>query len=158
MPSSYEHAKDVFLRAVSMPAGQRKRFVAEACGTDARLRQEVESLIAFHEGTDHPAPPPPAADTAVPRFAAGQVFAGRYRMIARLGHGGMGEVWRADDLVLGTPVALKFIRSASEGTRAGILNEVRLARKITHPAVCRVFDVGEADEHVFFSMELVRGE
>ena len=79
-------------------------------------------------------------------------------MITRLGRGGMGEVWRADDLVLETPVALKLIRS-SDGRRAErILNEVRLARQITHPAVCRVFDVGEADGEVFFSMELVRGE
>jgi serine/threonine-protein kinase len=70
----------------------------------------------------------------------------------------MGEVWRADDLVLGTPVALKFIRSSANAAPASILNEVRLARKITHPAVCRVFDVGESDGEFFFTMELVRGE
>jgi hypothetical protein len=117
----------------------------------------VESLLSFHEEGVSTGPPI-GTDTNPPRFAAGQVFAGRYRMIARLGRGGMGEVWRADDLTLGTPVALKFIRSATAGTRGGILNEVRLARKITHPAVCRVFDVGEDHGEVFLSMELVRGE
>ena len=84
--------------------------------------------------------------------------AGRYRMIARLGKGGMGEVWRADDLVLETPVALKLIYSADPEARKRILDEVRLARQITHPAICRVFDVGEGEGEVFYSMELVHGE
>ena len=79
-------------------------------------------------------------------------------MIARVGRGGMGDVWRADDLMLETPVALKLIRSASPPARIRILQEVRLARQITHPAVCRVFDVGEAGETIFFSMEFVQGE
>ena len=85
------------------------------------------------------------------------MFAGRYRMIARVGRGGMGDVWRADDLILETPVALKLIHSASPSDRSRILQEVRLARQITHPAVCRVFDVGEAGETIFFSMEFVQG-
>ena len=159
MSSSPSRAKDVFLQALSVPADRRAAFLADACGTDARLRQEVESLLAFHEEgesadpTPAPTPTPPAA-----RFAAGQLFAGRYRVVARLGRGGMGEVWHVDDLMLGIPVALKFIRSAREGAVAAILNEVRLARAITHPAVCRVFDAAEADGEVFFSMELVRGE
>src|SRR5436190_716120 len=79
-------------------------------------------------------------------------------MIARIGRGGMGDVWRADDLVLEAPVALKLMHSASPSDRSRILQEVRLARQITHPAVCRVFDVGESSETIFFSMEFVRGE
>ena len=105
--------------------------------------------------------PPPADAAALPdavRYLPGHVLAGRYRMIARLGKGGMGEVWRADDLVLGTPVALKIIYSADAEARTRILNEVRLARQITHPAICRVFDVGEGTGEVFYSMELVNGE
>jgi tetratricopeptide (TPR) repeat protein len=92
-------------------------------------------------------------------FAAGDVFAaGRYRMVARLGQGGMGEVWRADDLVLGIPVALKLMRSTTTAGQVLVLNEVRLARRITHPAVCRVFDIGEERGQLFLSMELVQGE
>ncbi len=105
-------------------------------------------------------PPPadlsPAADAA--RYLPGHVLASRYRMISRLGKGGMGEVWRADDLVLETPVALKLIYSADPEARKLILSEVRLARQITHPAICRVFDVGEGANEVFYSMELVDGE
>ena len=91
-------------------------------------------------------------------FHPGALFAGRYRLIARIGRGGMGDVWRADDLVLETPVALKIIHSTGPDARARILNEVRLARQITHPSVCRVFDVGEGGGRVFLSMELVQGE
>jgi serine/threonine protein kinase len=100
----------------------------------------------------------PASDTAGSSFTPGAVLAGRYRMVTRIGRGGMGEVWRADDLILNTPIALKFVESASDTDRAQVLREVRLARQITHPAVCRVFDVGDADGKIFYSMELVKGE
>ncbi len=157
MSSQHQRAKALFLAALERPAADRAAFLADACGDDASLRHEVESLLAFHEDTDargaEEPPPPPE-----PMFAPGDVFAGRYRMITRLGRGGMGDVWRADDLVLATPVALKLILGASPEGRERILNEVRLARQITHPNICRVFDVGEADGWVFFSMELVRGE
>jgi tetratricopeptide (TPR) repeat protein len=88
----------------------------------------------------------------------GTLFAGRYRMVTCLGRGGLGEVWRADDLVVATPVALKIIDSITPEIRERILEEVRLARRITHPAVCRVFDVGETEGCVFYSMELIDGE
>jgi len=157
MSSLHARAKELFLAALSRPADDRDAFLATACGDDIALRQEVESLLRFHDEEDvddDPAPSPPAQEA----FAAGDVFAGRYRMITRIGRGGMGDVWQADDLVLETPVALKLIRSASPAARARIRNEVRLARQITHPAVCRVFDVGDAGDEVFFSMEFVRGE
>ena len=160
MLSSHQRAKELFLDALTRPPTERAAFLAQACCGDQELRREVDSLLAFHDDDEEAddAPPAPVEETGVPRFSAGQVVASRYRIIARLGRGGMGEVWRADDLVLGTPVALKFIRSAGDGTSASILHEVRLARKITHSAVCRVFDVAEADGDLFFSMEFVCGE
>ncbi|MEQ1909138.1 MAG: serine/threonine-protein kinase, partial [Vicinamibacterales bacterium] len=92
------------------------------------------------------------------RFVPGVVFAGRYRMVTRVGQGGMGEVWQADDLVLETPVAIKLVRASSDEQRARLLREVRLARQITHSGVCRVFDAGESEGIVFYSMEFVDGE
>jgi serine/threonine protein kinase len=94
----------------------------------------------------------------VSRFPPGHLFANRYRMIAPIGQGAMGEVWRAEDQTLQTEVALKLIGSTDEEGRERILKEVRLARQVTHPAVCRVFDVGESEGHVFYSMELVEAE
>src|ERR1700733_13063882 len=92
------------------------------------------------------------------RFLPGRLLAGRYRIIALLGRGGMGEVYRADDLTLGQPVALKFL--PEEATKDETLlerfrNEVRLSRRVSPPNVCRVYDVGEVDGHTFFTMKSV---
>lgn len=95
------------------------------------------------------------------RFVPGAVLAGRYRIIALLGCGGMGEVYRADDLSLGQQVALKFLPpslAANPGAVERFRNEVRIARQISHPNVCRVYDIGEADGRLFLSMEYVDGE
>lgn len=105
-----------------------------------------------------PVPAPSSPPGASDRFMPGVVFADRYRMVTCLGQGGMGEVWQADDLVLGTPVAIKLLHSTDSDQRERLLREVRLARQVTHPGVCRVFDIGEADGAVFYSMEYIDGE
>src|SRR5215471_5740912 len=95
------------------------------------------------------------------RFLPGTTLAQRYRIVALLGKGGMGEVYRADDLTLGQPVALKFLPEAAardEDARARFRNEVRTARRVSHPDVCRVYDVGEVNGQTFLSMEYVDGE
>jgi serine/threonine-protein kinase len=89
------------------------------------------------------------------------MVAGRYRIVGLLGRGGMGEVYRADDLKLGQPVALKFLpeeMQKSEDRLRRFLDEVRLALRITHPNVCRVYDIGEVDSQHYISMEYVDGE
>jgi serine/threonine protein kinase len=95
------------------------------------------------------------------RFLPGRLIAGRYRIIALLGKGGMGEVYRADDLTLGQAVAMKFLpeeATRDEGLLERFRNEVRTARKVSHPNVCRVYDVGEVEGQTFFTMEYVDGE
>jgi len=95
------------------------------------------------------------------RFLPGRLVASRYRIIALLGKGGMGEVYRADDLTLGQAVALKFLPDEAghdEGLLERFRNEVRIARRVSHPNVCRVYDVGEVDGQTFFTMEYVDGE
>jgi len=95
------------------------------------------------------------------RFLPGRLLAGRYRIIALLGKGGMGEVYRADDLTLGQQVALKFLpdeAARDHGLLERFKNEVRIARRVSHPNVCRVYDVGDVDGHNFFTMEYVDGE
>jgi serine/threonine-protein kinase len=95
------------------------------------------------------------------RFVAGTLVAGRYRIISLLGCGGMGEVYRATDLTLAQPVALKFLARSgpeSHGMLERFHNEVRVARQVSHPNVCRVYDVGEADGVPYISMEYVDGE
>jgi serine/threonine-protein kinase len=95
------------------------------------------------------------------RFAPGTVLGGRYRIVERLGRGGMGEVYRADDLKLGQTVALKFLPAELDRDPARLMqlhNEVRMARQVSHPNVCRVYDIDEVDGHTFISMEYVDGE
>ena len=95
------------------------------------------------------------------RFVPGTLLAGRYRIVSMLGKGGMGEVYRAEDLTLDQPVALKFLPEgvmSNPNVLARFRNEVRVARQVSHPNVCRVYDVGEIDGHVFLSMEYVDGE
>jgi eukaryotic-like serine/threonine-protein kinase len=94
-------------------------------------------------------------------FTPGTVLAERYRIIGLIGRGGMGEVYRADDLKLGQPVALKFLPkhlSADKGRLERFFAEVRNARQVAHPNVCRVYDIAEIDGEHFLSMEYVDGE
>src|ERR1700720_4365500 len=91
-------------------------------------------------------------------FAAGTGLVDRYRIIGLLGRGGMGEVYRADDLKLGQPVALKFLPRAfpaDAARRDRFFAEVRLSRQVSHPNVCRVYDVGEIEGQHYLSMEYV---
>ncbi|HEY0159161.1 MAG TPA: serine/threonine-protein kinase [Thermoanaerobaculia bacterium] len=95
------------------------------------------------------------------RFIPGDVVAGRYRIVGLLGRGGMGEVYRADDLKLAQPVALKFLAESLSSNGAALARfhrEVSLSRQISHRHVCRVYDIGEHAGMHFLSMEYVRGE
>jgi serine/threonine-protein kinase len=108
----------------------------------------------------------PVAVTSAPmptghRFAPGAIVAGRYRLIALLGRGGMGEVYRAEDLTLNQPVALKFLPegvTVDPARLAQFHNELRIARQVSHKNVCRLYDLGEADGRRFLTMEYVDGE
>jgi serine/threonine-protein kinase len=98
---------------------------------------------------------------ALIRFTPGTLLLGRYRIVSPLGKGGMGEVYRADDVRLGQPVALKFLPAAlaaEPGRLERLVDEVRIGRQISHPNVCRLYDIAEADGHHFLVMEYVDGE
>lgn len=120
--------------------------------------------------------PPTATGTTVPRrkrggssdvdarhgrFTPGDVVARRYRIVERIGQGGMGEVYHAEDLTLDQSVALKFLPERLSGDPRllqALKREVRTARQISHPHVCRVYDITEVDGLCFLSMEYLRGE
>ncbi len=120
----------------------------------------------------HPNPPAPQAvprpaphssgdGQSEGRFVTGQMLAGRYRIVGLLGKGGMGEVYKAEDLKLKQTVALKFLPESialDGGMLARFHNEVRIARQVAHPNVCRVYDIGEVEGLSFLSMEFIDGE
>jgi len=125
--------------------GSAGKPATAATGTRASTSSHTSSSALLHAG----------------RFLPGSLLAGRYRIVALLGQGGMGEVYRADDLTLGQPVALKFLPEQAAHDPALLerfRGEVRISRKVSHPNVCRVYDVGEVDGQTFFTMEYVDGE
>lgn len=126
-----------------------------------------ETVPPPSESSRHSSKPQPAgvsdSNTSAERerFAPGLVIGGRYRIVSRLGRGGMGEVYRADDQRLGTSVALKFLpvaRSLDPVWRDRLLSEVKVAREVTHSNVCRVFDLEEHGGQFFLSMQYIDGE
>jgi tetratricopeptide (TPR) repeat protein/tRNA A-37 threonylcarbamoyl transferase component Bud32/DNA-directed RNA polymerase subunit RPC12/RpoP len=146
------------------------------CGARYRrgARPTVSSAPPPPAPAEAPAENPPAVRTtpiaqqrrvATPVFEAGDLIGGRYRVRAFLAQGGMGEVYEAEDQELRVEVALKTIRprdSEDDVALERLKREIQLARRVTHPNVCRIFDVGY---HVagqrriaFLTMELLRGE
>jgi eukaryotic-like serine/threonine-protein kinase len=100
-------------------------------------------------------------ETPAEGLTRGTIFAGRYEILEELGTGGMGSVYRVFDRKLEEEVALKLIRpdiAASRKTIERFKNEIKVARKITHPNVCRVHDLHEEGKTLYITMEYVRGE
>jgi serine/threonine-protein kinase len=144
-PERYQRLKSLFLAMCDRPAAEQAAAVAAL--SDEEMRGELLGLLREHvtaQGRE--------------RFPAGTVLAGRYRVVVPLGAGGMGEVYRADDLTLDQPVALKFLNGLGGADHlAGLRHEVRVAREVTHANVCRVFDLVESEGEPFLTMELVEG-
>ena len=170
-----EQIKEVFATAMSLDAAARPAALDEACGGDEELRQAVMTLLEnydsaqqfFAQFPENFAREALGLTAGPPAFAAGDLVAGRFRIVGFLGAGGMGEVYEAEDLLLpGEHVALKTLPADISGDPRAIdrlKRELALARHVTHVNVCRVFDV---DQHVaatgaviaFFTMERLIGE
>lgn len=130
-------------------------------GADATTKRGIGNAVEAQTGTLRSSPNLDPIDDAIPERPPGTIIAGRYRIVSRLGVGGMGIVYRAEDLTLSQAVALKFLPPAVAANSvwlARFRNEARLARSITHPNVCRVHDIAKADGEHFITMEFVPGE
>jgi hypothetical protein len=157
----HEAVKDLFHQAVLLPPSERPGFLLRTTAGDGSLLAELESLLSHFgpqeaESARHPGDAA-LRETARPALACGALLSGRYRIERLIGRGGMSEVYAAHDELLEDGVALKVLASAGRGQRTRMQEEVRLARRISHPAVCRVHDLGEHDGELFLTMELVDG-
>ncbi len=174
-PQQWETVKALFERALETTPAERNAFLATAT-PDSVVRFEVERLLAHHVGsggflshlavTSNDSQSLPAQSQS---FLPGVLVAERFRITRFLARGGMGEVYEAQDVELRERVALKSIRSEllHDGKALDrFKREVQLARKVTHPNVCRIFDLfrqpgnaaGGGASVAFVAMELLEGE
>ena len=147
----YQRAKSIFLDAIDLPGPERHAYVTSACGTDAELRQEVESLLAFEAPDDYLASPvdskwlesdtfaqllsesgAPAEDASPEHDALLGQTVSNYRVLERIGHGGMGVVYLAEDLRLERRAALKFLKPSLmlSDAKARFLREALVTAKL----------------------------
>src|SRR3984893_16378030 len=160
----WERTKEVLEQALCLAPEERQAYLESACGADADLRMEVESLIAAHEeaGSQFLG----AAATEVLQLAPSRALAagtklGPYEIIAPLGAGGMGEVYRARDTHLGRTVAIKILPaafSADQDRLHRFKEEARSASALNHPNIITIHDLGQEGSTHYIAMELVEGK
>ena len=166
----WERLKELFQQATQLLPEQRARFLDEACSSDDALRGEVESLLSADEGlrSSFLRPPqtgelgtePNRSDSAG-AFEAGQVFAQRFQLVRKLGEGGMGQVWLAEQTSpVRRQVALKLIKAGmyDEAVVERFQSERQSLAIMDHPAIAKMFDAGATPQgQPYFVMEYVPG-
>jgi serine/threonine-protein kinase len=164
-PDDRRRADDILHDALNRPQAERAAYVAGACGADAALRDEVESLLRAHDGAG------PYFDALADRIAYAsdlelarreQRRIGPYRTIRLIGSGGMGSVFLAEraDGQFEQQVAVKVMRAGLDGAEARrrFLAERQIVARLSHPNIARLLDGGLTDQGVpFFVMEFVDG-
>ncbi len=166
----WKRVDELLQSALRVPADQQGEFLRNACAGDAALEQEVQSLLSSHERLgdflEKPAvavatqPAPPAEAPPTPDTLPGRTIA-HYRVLHRLGVGGMGMVYEAEDLRLGRHVALKLLleSQASQGKAlVRFQQEARAIATLNHPHICTVYEVEEYEGKPVIVMELLQGE
>jgi serine/threonine-protein kinase len=157
-------AAQAYQRAVAMRRDHR-----DASGRLAAVRERLQhdgtrdtgrvAVNASGQLTNRMDTPTPADATPLPELREGMVLAGRYRLLGELGRGGMGRVYKAEDRELGGVVAVKTLRSSAFDSvdQERLLREVQICRRITHPHVVRVYDIGRFAGGLFVTMEYLEG-
>jgi serine/threonine protein kinase len=165
-PERWQRVKTIFQAAIERAPGERDLFLVSACGDDAELRGEVESLIASHEksGEFIDAPAYQAAAEIIVDSRAelkpGQTI-GSYEIVSFLSRGGMGEVYLAQDRRLSRKVALKILPASftKDHDRLGRFEqEARAASALNHPNIITIYEILETNSTHMIATEFVEGE
>ena len=183
----WQQVKELYLAASEYEESERHLFLAKACGQDAELRSEVESLLAY-EAKSEDFIESPAMEVAAKLleedlarrdnlreldFTAFSQNGSRYRILEKLDAGGMGVVYKAEDTVLNRAVALKFLSPVSPDFSSGnvvlpgvqydrstlerVLSEARASSALDHPNICTVYEVNRYEGHPFIVMPFLTG-
>ena len=165
MSARWEELDRIFAEARSRPAAEQAGYIAEACGTDAALRAEAESLLSASQLTGEFLERP-ALERLAKSFASESLQLrpeqriGAYTLVRQLGFGGAGEVWRARDARLGRDVAIKFLLphlTADAGKLRRFAEEAQAAGTLNHPNILTVHDVGEYEGMPYLVSECLEG-
>ena len=157
-PDRHDRVSELYHAASAHPPEKRDAFLTDACGKDVELRAEVESLLRF-DGAASPFLETPAAALAAPSDMLNRQL-GSYTIVAPLGAGGMGEVYRARDTKLGRDVAIKILPShftSDPERRSRFAREARLLATLNHPHIGAIYGLEEADGVTALVLELVEG-
>lgn len=174
MPDSkeWDRVKELFLSALEVEPSRRHTYLHQKAPS-ADLRRAVQELLDAHEQAGSFLIEPAAVEFSVPdlsnehRFTSDEILANRFQIVRFIARGGMGEVYEAIDTELQSRVAIKTIRAEIAGAARALAQfkrEVQLARQVTHPNVCRIFDLfrhqtsSNSGGVLFVSMELLHGE
>jgi eukaryotic-like serine/threonine-protein kinase len=171
-PERWARVEELYHASLQVASGERAAFLKEACRDDEELRREVESLLA-HEKSAVDFIEAPAFEVAarlvahdkVDRSETDRLLIGKtiahFRVLEKLGAGGMGEVYRARDVRLDRIVAIKVLprgELANEEAQRRFQREARLISKLSHPHICTIYDVGSEGGLQFIVMEYLEGE